>query len=124
MTRLALGAVAPLLAALFLFPAASVSARQAPAAESLGPIAALLGKWTGTSEGQPGNGTVERVYERALGPRFIRVRNRSTYPPQEKNPKGEQHEDEGFFSFDRARQRIVLRKQFAVYSRTKLKRGR
>jgi len=107
-----LGAVAPVLAALLLFPASSAVARQAPA-EPLGPIAALVGKWTGTSGGQPGNGTVEREYEPTLGGRFIRVHNRSTYPPQEKNPKGEKHEDEGFFSFDRARKRIVLR-QFHV----------
>lgn len=76
-------------------------------------LAPLIGKWTGTSEGQPGNGTVERDYERVLRSRFIRVRNRSTYPPQEKNPKGEIHEDEGLFSFDRARKQIVFR-QFHV----------
>lgn len=113
MTKPVLGAVAPILAALLLFPAASAIAQQAAPAEPLGPIAGLIGKWAGTSEGQPGSGTVEREYERALGSRFIRVRNRSTYPPQEKNPKGEKHEDEGFFSFDRARKRIVLR-QFHV----------
>jgi hypothetical protein len=28
---------------------------------------------------------------------------------QEKNPKGEVHEDRGFISFDRARKRLVLR---------------
>ena len=82
---------------------------QPPAADNLAPLAPLIGRWTGTSEGQPGKGTVERDYERALGSRFIRVRNRSTYPPQEKNPKGEIHEDEGFFSFDRARQRMLFR---------------
>jgi hypothetical protein len=86
---------------------------QQPPADNLAPIAPFLGRWTGTSEGQPGNGTVERDYERALGSRFIRVRNRSTYPPQEKNPKGEVHEDEGFFSFDRARQRMLFR-QFHI----------
>lgn len=92
---------------------ASPAMAQQPAADPLGPVAPFLGKWVGTSEGQPGNGTVEREYERALGSRFIRIRNRSTYPPQEKNPKGEKHEDEGFFSFDRARKRIVLR-QFHI----------
>lgn len=76
-------------------------------------IAPFVGTWKGTSEGQPGRGTVERTYERALGNRFVRVRNRNVYPPQEKNPKGETHEDEGFFSFDRARKLIVLR-QFHV----------
>ena len=35
-----------------------------------------------------------------LGARFVPARNRTTYPPQEKNPKDERHEDEGVFSFD------------------------
>jgi hypothetical protein len=90
------------------------AAAQAPQ-DNFAVVAPLLGKWTGTSEGQPGNGTVERDYERVLGSRFIRARNRSTYPPQEKNPKGEVHEDEGFFSFDRARKLLVFR-QFHVES--------
>ena len=104
-----------LFAALALVAAAvpPPAAAQQPAADNFAVLAALLGKWTGTSEGQPGNGTVERDYERVLGGRFIRARNRSTYPPQEKNPKGEVHEDEGIFSFDRARKRIVFR-QFHV----------
>jgi hypothetical protein len=86
---------------------------QQAAQDNLAAIAPLLGKWTGESDGQPGNGTTEREYERMLGTRFMRARNRTTYPPQEKNPKGERHEDEGVFSFDRARKRIVLR-QFHV----------
>ena len=72
-------------------------------------ISPLVGRWKGTSEGQPGSGSVERSYERALAGRFIRVKNRSTYPAQPRNPKGEVHEDEGFFSVDRARKRIVFR---------------
>ena len=86
---------------------------QQPATDNLAAVAGLVGRWAGTSEGQPGQGTVERDYERVLGSRFIRVRNRNIYPPQEKNPKGEKHEDEGFFSFDRARKRMLLR-QFHV----------
>jgi hypothetical protein len=73
----------------------------------------LIGRWEGTSQGQPGKGAVQREYSRALNGRFIHVRNRNVYPAQEKNPKGEVHEDEGWFSFDRARKRIVLR-QFHV----------
>jgi hypothetical protein len=88
-------------------------AQQAPPADPLAAVAPFVGKWTGTSEGQPGSGTVERDYERILGSRFIRVRNRSTYPPQATNPKGERHEDEGVISFDRARKRLVFR-QFHV----------
>ena len=92
---------------------ATAIAQQQPATDRFAAVAGLVGKWSGTSEGQPGNGTVEREYERVLGSRFIRVRNTSTYPPQAKNPKGERHEDEGFISFDGARKRLVFR-QFHV----------
>jgi hypothetical protein len=108
------GAVSAVLIATALTSAAPAASAQAPAAaDTLAPLAALIGEWKGTTEGQPGNGTVERSYERVLGSRFIQLRNRSTYPPQDKNPKGEVHEDVGFFSFDSGRKRIVLR-QFHV----------
>jgi hypothetical protein len=89
------------------------SAQSAAPADTLAPLARLVGEWSGTSDGQPGKGQVERRYERVLRSRFIQARNRSTYPPQEKNPKGETHEDLGFFSFDGARKRVVFR-QFHV----------
>ena len=76
-------------------------------------VAFLIGRWEGTSDGQPGKGSVRREYSRALNSRFIRVVNRSEYAPQERNPKGEIHEDEGFLSYDRARKRLVIR-QFHV----------
>jgi hypothetical protein len=101
------------LALAFLVFALPVAAQQPPSTDRFAAVSSLLGKWAGTSEGQPGTGTVEREYERVLGSRFIRVRNRSTYPPQEKNPKGETHEDEGFISFDNARKHLVFR-QFHV----------
>lgn len=98
----------------------STSAGQAGAttgkAEAADPWAALtpvLGRWEGTSNGSPGAGTVRREYRLVLGGRFIEVRNASTYPPQPKNPKGEKHEDVGYFSRDRARRSFVLR-QFHV----------
>jgi hypothetical protein len=83
------------------------------ATSALAAIEFLIGQWEGTSEGQPGNGKVQRDYTRILGARFIEGRNRSVYPPQEKNPKGETHEDRNVFSFDRARKRLVLR-QFHI----------
>lgn len=85
----------------------------AAATDALSALDFLIGRWEGTSEGQPGNGNVQREYARMLGSRFIEGRNRSVYRPQEKNPKGETHEDRGIFSFDRARKRLVLR-QFHV----------
>jgi hypothetical protein len=91
----------------------NATAQSTTAPDRLAPIAGLLGRWVGTTEGRPGKGTVEREYERILGSRFVQVRNRSTYPPQETNPKGEVHEDLGLFSFDSGRQRIVFR-QFHI----------
>ena len=76
-------------------------------------VAFLIGRWEGTSDGQPGKATVSREYSRALNSRFIRVVNRSEYAAQERNPKGEIHEDEAFLSYDRARKRLVTR-QFHV----------
>jgi hypothetical protein len=102
-----------LLAAAFSSTVARAQAPKPAPVDTLAPLARLVGRWTGTSDGQPGKGAVERQYERVLGSKFIQVRNRSTYPPQEKNPKGETHEDIGFFSFDRARKRIVFR-QFHI----------
>ena len=77
------------------------------------PMRILLGKWEGDSQSEPGTGKAVREYAFTLNNRFIEVRNRSTYPPQEKNPKGEVHEDRGMMSYDRAAKKLVLR-QFHV----------
>jgi hypothetical protein len=73
------------------------------------PLKFLIGSWEGTGRGEPGVSRVERHYQFALNAKFIEVRNKSTYEPQEKNPKGEVHEDWGMISFDKARKRFVLR---------------
>ena len=77
------------------------------------PIRFLLGKWEGESEGQPGKGRSVREYAFVLNNKFIEVRNQSTYPPQDKNPQGEIHEDRGMISSDRAAKKLVLR-QFHI----------
>lgn len=77
------------------------------------PLRFLLGRWEGTSSGQPGNGNVRREYRLVLRDQFIEVRNTSTYPPQDNNPKGEVHEDVGYISYDRSRKSFVFR-QFHV----------
>jgi len=76
-------------------------------------VSFLVGRWEGNSEGQPGAGKVSREYKLTLKGKFMHVQNRSEYPAQEKNPKGEIHQDEGFISFDRNRKKLVLR-QFHV----------
>lgn len=72
----------------------------------------LLGSWEGEGQGQPGKSQMSREYALVLDGRFIEVRNRSLYPPQEGN-SGEDHRDIGFISFDSARAKYVLR-QFHV----------
>jgi hypothetical protein len=79
------------------------------------PIRNLEGRWRGEGQGRPGTSSVERVYEFVMGGRFLHARNTSTFAPQEKNPRGEKHEDWGMFSFDKSRKKLVLR-QFHVES--------
>ena len=73
------------------------------------PLRFMLGAWDTTSSGQPGNGAGTREYRLVLRDRFIEIRTRTTYPPQDKNPKGEVHEDVGFISYDRSRKTFVFR---------------
>jgi len=77
------------------------------------PFKFFVGKWEGTSEGQAGNGKYERSYQFIFNKKFIEVKNKSTYPPTEKNPKGEVHEDVGYISYDKVRKTFVLR-QFHI----------
>jgi hypothetical protein len=73
------------------------------------PIRFLEGTWIGTSEGEPGKGTVERMYTFVLKSRFLQERNVSTYPAQAANASGEVHEHWTFFSYDRKRAVLVMR---------------
>jgi hypothetical protein len=109
---------AAIAASLFAFAGSAAEPAQAPAAQIAAidrwtPIRFLLGTREGTSSGQPGSGTVRREYRLVLRDQFIEVRNTSTYLPQEKNPKGEVHEDVGYISYDRSRKVFVFR-QFHV----------
>jgi len=80
-----------------------------PAPDPWGVLRFLLGRWTGEGSGQSGTGQGERTYAFAVRDRFLFVKNLALYPPQERNPKGETHEDWGLFSWDQARRTIVLR---------------
>jgi len=81
--------------------------------DPLAPLDRFIGDWQGTATGQAGAGTVTRRYARVMGGRFIQEANTSTYPAQEKNPKGEVHEHSGMFSFDKQRKALMLR-QFHI----------
>jgi hypothetical protein len=97
-----------------LSASSGASARQAsPEPDPWAPLKFFVGHWEGESQGKPGQGTCAREYEFTLNGRFLQVKNKSTYPPQERNPGGEVHEDWGMFSYDHARKALVLR-QFHV----------
>ena len=98
---------------LLMAPSLAIRVTAQPPPDPFLEVAFLVGRWEGRSDGQPGTGSVKREYERVLNGKFIRVQNTSTYHPQPKNPKGEVHQDIGFFSMDEARKRLVLR-QFHV----------
>jgi hypothetical protein len=76
--------------------------------DRLAEVRFMVGRWKGTSEGQAGRGSVSRVYEPILNGRYIHERNRSDYPAQPANPKGEVHEHWSFLSYDKVRQTVVL----------------
>ena len=77
------------------------------------PVRQLIGQWEGDSQGEPGVGRMEREYVFVLKERFLRVSNKAVYPAQQKNPKGEVHEDLGFIGYDRALKKLSFR-QFHV----------
>lgn len=73
------------------------------------PVRFMAGEWEGTSEGEPGQGTVRRTYRFVLSDKFLHEENVSTCPPQPKNEKGEIHHHQSYLSYDRARRVLVLR---------------
>jgi hypothetical protein len=77
------------------------------------PLKPFIGTWAGEGGGEPGKGHYERTYQFILNKNFIEIRNKSTYPPSANNPKGEVHEDIGYFSYDKARKKFKLR-QFHI----------
>lgn len=75
------------------------SATAAAQTDPWAPIQRLVGEWSGTSSGQPGEGTVLRRYAFVLNDRYLHETNTSEYPPQERNKKGERYEHWGLVSY-------------------------
>jgi len=73
------------------------------------PLRYLEGVWIGQGNGMSGVSTVTQEYQFILNGEFLRMTTKSEFKPQEKNPKGEIHEDISFFSFDRSRKKFILR---------------
>jgi hypothetical protein len=76
------------------------------------PFEFFVGTWEGVGKGKPGDSRVEREYQFVLGDKFLEVKNKSVFEPQEKNPEGEIHEDWGLISYDKIREKFVLREFF------------
>ena len=92
------------------FLGAPASARQEPSKpDRFAVLRFLAGTWKGDQAGQPGRGTAERSYQFILNDRFLQETNTSTYPPQEKNKKGEVHHHLSMISYDTARKLFVFR---------------
>lgn len=77
------------------------------------PLKLFVGQWVGEGGGEPGKGTYERTYQFILNKNFIEIKNKSTYQPTDKNPKGEVHQDIGYFSYDKSLKKFKLR-QFHI----------
>jgi hypothetical protein len=73
------------------------------------PFRYFLGSWTGTGTGKPGVSSTKRTYSLVLADRFLEIKSRSVYEPQESNPSGEVHEELGLISYDKTRARYVMR---------------
>lgn len=97
--------------ALVLLTCSVTSGQQQPDVWS--PLKYFIGSWKGTGKGESGISQVERTYQSILNGKYIQINHKSVYAPQEKKPKGETHEDIGFFSYDRGRKLFVLR-QFHI----------
>jgi len=77
------------------------------------PFKYFIGNWKGTGKGRSGLSKLEAEFKFVLNGKYLQVRGKAVFEPQEKNKKGEVHEDLGFISFDRARKAFVFR-QFHV----------
>ena len=73
------------------------------------PFEYFIGSWEGHETGVAGIGKGARTYEKIMNGTYLYFRNTSAFEPQEKNPKGEKHEDWTFFSFDNNLSKYVMR---------------
>lgn len=73
------------------------------------PFEYFIGSWEGKGEGKSGVSDARRQYDLVLNDNFILIKNASEFQPQEKNLKGEIHENMDFLSYDKGRSVYVLR---------------
>ena len=93
----------------FFLLSLSAFAVQSESVDIWEPLRYLEGAWEGKGDGMNGVSTVMQEYVFIFNGKFMRMTAKSEFKPQEKNPKGEIHEDIGYFSFDRSRKKFILR---------------
>lgn len=98
---------------LMILLSSSAFAQDKEMADIWEPFKFFIGEWEGRGEGKGGISTGEQEFQLVLNGKFLQVKNKSVFEPQEKNPEGETHEDWGLFSFDENRKKFVFR-QFHV----------
>jgi hypothetical protein len=98
---------------LFLVPLLAVGQEPAKKPDVWGPFKYFLGNWQGEGKGEAGVSQLEREYQSILNGKYIQIKHKSVYAPQEKKPKGETHEEIGFISFARGTKAFMMR-QFHV----------
>jgi hypothetical protein len=101
----------PISIALFVVLTTGGIGAQSPAVSSdrFAPLRFFAGTWRGEQAGEPGNGAAERTYQFILNDRFLQETNTSTYPPRDKNKKGEVHHHMSLIGYDSARKAFVFR---------------
>jgi hypothetical protein len=98
---------------LLLVPLLAVGQEPAKKPDVWSPFKYFFGNWQGTGKGEAGVSQLERAYQLVLNGKYIQIKHKSVYAVQEKNPKGETHEEIGFISFDR-REKSFMFRQFHV----------
>lgn len=73
------------------------------------PLQYFVGEWEGHSTCKSGEGNGERVYKFIMNDTYLYYHNTMKFEPQEKNPKGEVHEDRTYYSYDTNRKVIACR---------------
>ena len=73
------------------------------------PFNYFVGSWGGRGTGKWGISKIEKVNEFIMNGKYLYVKHKSVYEPQEKNPSGEVFEEWAFFSYDKNREKFVIR---------------
>ncbi len=77
------------------------------------PFRYFVGEWEGTGKGQSGTSKLQAEAKLILNDRYLELSGRMVFVPQDRNKKEEVYEDLSFLSYDKMRQKYVLR-QFSA----------